>query len=172
MRRVVKRARARRRRYSAIPAGQPDELFAEGLDLPVLLPGEVPRLRNPEWRGIAFYGPDGEPIGHDILAWAERMGATSRDPRMHLRSSFYRAGVHIDIRTDYVHGVDLSTGGPVPLPWETMIFIDGWAADAWRYATTAAARNGHRAVTAAVREQQRARRSVRRRRQRPGRVRL
>lgn len=149
----------------------PPEVIA-ALNVPPLLPGEPLPTGTPLYAevgpdvslrvgGSLFRGPNGEPLDGDSHHQMLAMIAVRNAPGGELRSSFfYRSGVPIDVRTDYL-GVDMGTGrGPLPLPltWETMIFIGGEPGDCWRYTTRAAAHHGHRTIVAAVREQQRARR--------------
>lgn len=134
------------------------------LDLPSLLPTDPTTGRGRtmlfEGDGISlrhggslFYDDNGQPIGlPDPEAVREINTIRARDGG-ELRDETHSAtGVPITVATSYV-GVDLSTGGPVPLVWETRVFIgDGLPRDLepWRYASRAAAHAGHARVVAAV----------------------
>lgn len=145
----------------------PDVIAA--LNVPPILPGEPLPAGTPMYAevgpdvslrvgGSIFRGPNGEPLDGDSHHQMLALIAVRNAPGGELRSStYYRCGIPIDVRTDYL-GIDMNTGGPLPLPWETMLFIGGEPGDCWRYTTRAAAHHGHRTIVAAIREQQRARR--------------
>lgn len=161
-----------RRDVSSYPAELDTALAA--LDAPPILPDDPPppdgvrvvKSVGPDvslcFGAALFYDQNGAPL-HGAAAEVIPLVCAAREaPGGQLSGGpFYRAGVRIHVSTAYL-GVDLSTGGPLPLPWETMIFIGGWGMSGiigpWRYATRAAAHAGHARITEVIREQQRARR--------------
>lgn len=109
-------------------------------------------------RGGMFYGMDGEPIEDLPTCSAMRQVEALRHNEGGEISDTVSTGgvrsVRIGINTAFL-GVDLSTFGPLPLVWETLIFVgDGplHILEPYRYATRAAAHSGHAQVLAVVRE--------------------
>lgn len=128
---------------------------------PILLPGEPsppPATSYLPARPTWWY-PDGSPVLLDLTTDRDAIddyllntvepGIVTRIAR----TTLFRGGVRIWIATDFLavdmghswHGDDAP-----PMLWETLIYVDGRAGNAWRYASRAAALAGHRQIVAAL----------------------
>lgn len=127
-------------------------------DLPLLLSGDrLPPAGDP----VSYYTPDGDPMEDDLYDTMQKIyGDYKKRPENNLGRVFYRRGVRIVVSTSYI-GHDLNLGGRVPLFWETMVFVGGLTEIyCARYASRAAAYNGHVLVSTAIMNGQRARRDA------------
>jgi hypothetical protein len=126
-------------------ARQLQAVLAE-LDLPKILPDE-PMPPGTRENGDPINLPAGDAMAliqglqlREALT-AERLHAKDRLP--------------IVVYTTYL-GVDLSTHGPLPLIWQTLVIVDPDGAcvlmEPFQYATLAAARAGHDRVVTVIRE--------------------
>jgi hypothetical protein len=154
----------------------------DGLELPALLPGDVPPARPAPPRcsgldeavcredGLVFWLPDGTLASGEDRERAWLGGAwtvVAPAERIVARARFYRGGVAVTVITDFVP-VDLAAkpDGP-PVLWETMIWqrrrgvpdreLGAPTGPRWRYSSRDAALHGHRRVAAAIRAEQRQR---------------
>jgi hypothetical protein len=136
------------------------------LDLQAILPGDPIPARVRELlfegrdlslkRGTMFYDVDCEPIDKPIAKTLEYIDdiRTNRGGELDafLRSD---AGVPVQVRTTFL-GIDLSTGGALPLIWETLVIVGDdlsiGVLEPIRYATQPAAYAGNSAVVSTVLE--------------------
>jgi hypothetical protein len=136
------------------------------LGLWVILPDDPARERFREMlfvgHGVSlrtgstiFYTDNGEPIElPDSEAFAKIAQIREGDGGEITTTIDTNNGVPLTVFTAYV-GVDLSTCGPVPLVWETQVFVGepfAYILGPWRYATRAAAHDGHSRVVYVVRQ--------------------
>lgn len=143
-------------------------LALRGLDVPAILPGDpiADGVREVLFagtevslrRGPMYYGMNGEPIedqpARSSMRQVERLRNNHGGEVTDSVSTGGVRSVRVQISTAYL-GVDLSTSGPLPLIWETLIFVgDGplHMLDPVRYATKAAALAGHATLCGAVRQ--------------------
>jgi hypothetical protein len=134
------------------------------LDIPKILAGEPlpPGVRDMLFegdgislrRGTMFYGVDGTPIDLPPSS-AMAMIAELREEKSSnlVQTLTSREGVPVVVSTAYC-GVDLSTHGPLPLVWETVVVIGDDEAthlvSGTRYATMGAAHAGHQQIVDAA----------------------
>lgn len=141
------------RRYR--PIIEPDLTPELGdLRLPLIMPDESPGSPYvaplADWRDGLYFRPDGSQIKEldAVLEWAQTGWADKRIAA----TTLFRGGVRIWVSTVFL-GMDAGILSPVPLLWETMIFVGtrnyrpSTALDwQWRYASREAARYGHRTI--------------------------
>lgn len=117
--------------------------------------------------GGRYYAPDGSVIRvnpDDADDYREKtsliFGGEYKDKNRFVSKTYYRAGVKIYVSTVYL-GVNYAFDG-VPQFWETMVFTGPTLSESFgtRYASRAAALDGHRSIVAAIREEQRNRRDA------------
>lgn len=133
------------------------------LDLPKILPDEPLPKRVREMlfegdgvslrRGTMFYRENGEPIelpSADAMAMITDISA--KEGREISTNLHTRGGTAVEVSTAYL-GIDLSTFGPLPLVWQTVVVVGELPLmlDPWRYATLAAAHAGHSRIAELIR---------------------
>lgn len=158
--RLMRRIQRRRlRRYGptkpAIPLPELD-----GLELPLLLPGQRPLPSHPDQPAVRYFRPDGSPILGPFPMVAMEAEGLLRADRTVARTSLFRAGTRLLVSTVFLPLDHNLMGEGPPILWETMVFHGGTRSDpgvgqeCWRYASREAALAGHRTVVATLREVQ------------------
>jgi hypothetical protein len=108
-------------------------------------------------RGTLFYNGAGEPIdpaAAPLFKTLQHIDAVRQAEGGLIETNVYSSdGVPVRISTTFM-GIDMSTGGVLPLIWETLLIVGdqpGGVLEPVRYATRAAAHIGHVKVADAVR---------------------
>lgn len=130
------------------------------LDLDMVMPGDPlhPAVRNTNREEPRlFYTPDGTLIDEDVVAAANIVEEYRRQPEYAPAwELFVRDGLPGYVSTQYL-GLNLNTMSfslvnSLPLIYETMVFVGHESppriAGQWRYASSAAAKAGHKQVVA------------------------